>query len=74
LPELTGHYLYADYVSGRIWALKYDERTRSVTANRPIPSDGPPLPIISFGEDEAGEVYFTVVAANGQGIYTFARR
>lgn len=73
-PELFGHYLYADYVSGRICALKYDERSKTVVANRPILYDGPPLPIISFGEDERGEAYFTVVSANGQGIYTFARK
>lgn len=74
LPELTGHYLYADYVSGKIWALKYDEKTRQVVANRPILYDGPAMPIISFGEDEAGEVYFTVVSPKGDGIYTFARQ
>jgi glucose/arabinose dehydrogenase len=74
LPELTGHYLYADYVSGKIWALKYDERTKTVVANRSITYDGPAMPIISFGEDEPGEVYFTIVAPNGQGIYTFAKK
>jgi glucose/arabinose dehydrogenase len=73
LPELTGHYLYADYVSGKIWALKYDEKTKTVVANRSIKYDGAPLPIISFGEDEVGEVYFTTVSPTGQGIYTFAR-
>jgi len=74
LPELAGHYLYADYVSGKIWALKYDERTKSVVANRPILYDGPAMPIISFGEDEAGEVYFTIVTPKGEGIYTFAKQ
>jgi glucose/arabinose dehydrogenase len=72
-PELVGHYLYADYVTGKIWALKYDEAAGKVVANRTIPVSGPAMPIISFGEDEAGEVYFTLVAPNGQGIYTFAR-
>ncbi|MFT5527263.1 MAG: glucose/arabinose dehydrogenase, partial [Pirellulaceae bacterium] len=33
LPELTGSYLYADYVSGIVWALKYDEKQKKVTAN-----------------------------------------
>ncbi|GIX03372.1 MAG: protein up-regulated by thyroid hormone-PQQ-dependent glucose dehydrogenase [Planctomycetaceae bacterium] len=74
LPALQGYYLYADYVSGRLWGLKYDEQQRRVVANRPILYEGPPLPIISFGEDEAGEVYFTVVTATGEGIYTFAPR
>ncbi|MCA8990276.1 MAG: PQQ-dependent sugar dehydrogenase, partial [Planctomycetaceae bacterium] len=27
LPELDGMYLYGDYVSGKLWALKYDSNT-----------------------------------------------
>lgn len=74
VPDLTGYYLYADYVSGRVWALKYDPKTKTVVENRPILHNLPSLPVISFGEDEAGEVYFTIVAANGQGIYKFAKK
>jgi glucose/arabinose dehydrogenase len=74
VPELAGYYLYADYVSGRVWALKYDPKTRSVVENRPIQYDKPMLPVIGFGEDEQGEVYFTIVAANGKGIYQFAKK
>ena len=70
-PGLVGHYLYADYVSGRLWALKYDEKKKAVVANHPIPYEGAALPVISFGEDEAGEVYFTIVSPTGRGIYTF---
>ena len=73
LPELAGHYLYADYVSGRIWALKYDEAKKAVVANRTIPYAGAALPVISFGEDEAGEVYFMIVSQSGQGIYSFQK-
>lgn len=72
-PELVGHYLYADYVSGRIWALKYDEAKKAVVANRTIPYSGAALPIMSFGEDEAGEVYFTIVSQTGKGVYTFQK-
>ena len=72
-PELVGHYLYADYVSGHIWALKYDESQKAVVANRMLPDQNPILPVISFGEDEAGEVYFMIVSPTGQGIYTFKR-
>ena len=35
-PGLVGHYVYADYVSGKIWGLKYDEKAKKVVANRPI--------------------------------------
>ncbi len=58
-PELAGHYLYADYVTGLIWALQYDESKKVVTANRSIswPAGADPLPVMSFGEDEQGELY-----------------
>lgn len=73
LPELAGRYLYADYVSGRMWALRYDDVDRHVTGNRSISRDGETLPVVSFGEDEAGEVYALVLAPDGRGIRTFVR-
>jgi glucose/arabinose dehydrogenase len=57
VPELEGAYLYADYVSGHIWALWYDKGAKRVTANRLILSGS--TPVTSFGEDDAGEVYYT---------------
>ena len=71
LPELDGAYLYADYISGQVWSLRYDAERRQVTANRPIAT--PKLPITSFGEDPSGDVYFTVVAADGKALYRFVR-
>lgn len=71
IPELEGYYLYADYVAGRLWALKYDPATRRVVANRPIPWP-PALPILSFGEDEQGESYFTTHTLTGEGVLRFA--
>lgn len=70
VPELVGHYLYADYVAGRLWALHYDEADRRVTSNREIPLPAS-IPILSFGEDEAGEVYFTTFSSDGRGIWRF---
>ena len=55
LPELKGAYLYADFVSARIWALRYDESKKRVVANQPILSPG--VAVLSFGEDDKGEVY-----------------
>lgn len=69
VPELAGKYLYADYVTGKVWALKYDERTKKVVSNESIPTQK--MPVITFGDDEQGEVYFTLVTANGKGIYKF---
>jgi hypothetical protein len=71
LPELDGMYLYADYVTTLIWALKYDDRAGRVVANRRIKD--PKKPILSFGEDEAGEVYFLAVALDGKGIFWFTK-
>lgn len=58
VPELAGYYIYADYVSGRFWALKYNADTGKAVENREIPK--PPnqdFPIMTFGTDEMGEVY-----------------
>lgn len=66
VPELVGAYIYADFVSGQIWALWYDADKKEVTANRSLLDRG--LPVMSFGEDDAGEVYF--VTQSG-GIHKF---
>lgn len=57
VPELVGKYVYADYVSGKLWALEYDDVSGKVVANYSLTGDG--LPVMSFGDDEAGDVYFT---------------
>lgn len=69
LPQLHGAYLYGDYVTGAIWALRYDPQQRQVTENRPIKSSG--LPVITFGEDEDREVYVTTLLGGGI-LYQFA--
>lgn len=71
LPELDGMYLYADYVSAKIWALKYDESKKRVTVNRSIKDRT--APIMSFGEDEKGEVYLMTYSDKGKGIYQFVK-
>lgn len=65
LPQLAGCYLHADYVSGKLWALKVDDQF-NVVANHTI--SGNVSPIMSFGEDEQGEVYYTT---DGGQIYKF---
>ncbi|MCA9185963.1 MAG: PQQ-dependent sugar dehydrogenase [Planctomycetales bacterium] len=72
-PELQGAYLYADYVSSRVWALHVDHQTGKVLRNEEI--DTPQgLAIASFGEDEQGEVYFLTIGADGKAIYQFMPR
>jgi glucose/arabinose dehydrogenase len=72
LPELDGHYLYADYVTNKLWALRYDEGKRRVVANRPLKASG--VPVLSFGEDEKGEVYTVEESLKGQGIRWLVRQ
>jgi glucose/arabinose dehydrogenase len=66
-PALEGCYLYADYVSGKMWALKYDLKAKKVVANYALVDQK--IPVITYGEDEQGEVYCT--DAFGQ-IFRFA--
>lgn len=53
-PKLTGKYIYADYVSKRIWALKY-------TPGQPVQNEvllnNSGLSIVSFGEDNFKNLY-----------------
>jgi glucose/arabinose dehydrogenase len=69
LPELDGYYLYGDYVTTKIWALRYDESKQRVVANLTI--QDPNAAILSFCEDEHGEVYFMTTTNSGRGIFRF---
>ena len=54
LPELQGHYLYGDYDTGRIWAFKYDSKTKKATQHRQLTDTT--LRIIAWGHDADGEL------------------
>lgn len=69
LPELKGKYVYADYVSGAIWALTYDASSGKATANEQVIAGG--IPVLAFGEDQNGEVYYMIDSAKGECIYKF---
>lgn len=69
LPMLDGMYLYGDYVSTKIWGLKYDDKKKRVVANRPIAD--PNVPILSFGENEHGEAYLLTTTVTNRGIFKF---
>lgn len=66
VPELQGKYVYADFVTGRIWALTYDEGESRVTENMLL--EDTDVFISTFGTDEQNELY--VGGFNGQ-IYKF---
>ncbi|MBN68462.1 MAG: glucose sorbosone dehydrogenase [Gimesia sp.] len=57
IPAIQGMYIYGDYVSGKFWALKYDESSKKVTANHVIES--PSIPVMTFGTDQNGEMFLT---------------
>ncbi len=54
LKDLTGTCVYGDFDTGRIWGFRYDGN--KVTQHRELSKTK--QRIVSFGEDEAGEVYF----------------
>ena len=58
LKQLQGKYLCADYVTNGIWALDYDYKQQQLAGVYSIPEQMN-MPIICFGEDRDGEVYFT---------------
>ena len=66
IPEYVGKYIYADFVSGRIWALSINENVLS--ENVEIANTN--LSISSFGVDSNNELY---IAAFDGLIYTFNR-
>ncbi len=69
VPELAGKYIYADYVSGSVWALSYDDSAGKVTRNEQVIASG--IPVLAFGQDPSGEVYYMIDSARGECIYRF---
>ena len=64
LPSLYGAYVYGDFCSGKIWALRHDGV--GVTEHLQIVDSG--LPIPAFGEDQSGEIF--ILSFDGR-IYRF---
>ncbi|WP_153559181.1 PQQ-dependent sugar dehydrogenase [Roseimaritima sediminicola] len=71
LKDYRGHYLYADYLSGKVWALQATPEEGSDPA-APIPRQvaDTGLSIAAFGEDADQEIYLCVF----DGIYQLRRR
>ncbi len=62
--------MYADYVTGSIWALTYDRASGKATRNEQVIPES--IPVLAFGEDQNGEVYYLTNSPRGQCIYRFA--
>ncbi|QEG41181.1 PQQ-dependent sugar dehydrogenase [Roseimaritima ulvae] len=71
LPQLNGKYLYADYVTGVVWALSFDDETKQVTRNEQVIPEG--VQVLAFGEDANGEIYYCTESTRGDCIYRFAK-
>jgi glucose/arabinose dehydrogenase len=52
-PELVGAYIYADYVSNRMWALRYDGVNPPSNTDLPLAAGN----VSSFGIDKNNELY-----------------
>ncbi len=72
VAELKGKYLYADYVTGRIWALSYDKATGKATKNEQVVAES--IPVLAFGEDQNGEIYYLTNSPKGESIYRFSNK
>jgi hypothetical protein len=79
VTSLYGRYIYADFGSGRVWAIDYDGVNPAVNTQL---VDAPFL-VSSFGLDENGELYVLQYAAGGgihrlfqmaasPGVYTYS--
>ena len=53
LPELRGAYVYGDYMTGRIWALRTEGG--QLTSRQELAVT--PVRVVAFGQDQAGELY-----------------
>jgi len=69
IPELQGHYFYADFCEGWVRSFRYRDGEASEQADWPDLRPGGGVP--SFGEDAAGELY--VLSTNG-GVYRIVPR
>jgi glucose/arabinose dehydrogenase len=67
IPEMQGAYVYSDYCSGTIWALRYDGS--KVTDQREIAQTG--FSVSSFAQGNDLEIYVLEIAGSG-GIYRLA--
>jgi glucose/arabinose dehydrogenase len=59
-PDLYGHYVYADYCSGRIWSLF--PNSSGAYSNRLL-LQGAASNYVSFGEDHQGELYLCALSS-----------
>lgn len=55
IPSLVGAYVFGDFCQGRLWGLTVD--AQGVATRKELGVSVPPVTLVSFGEDAAGELY-----------------
>src|SRR5205085_5242729 len=65
-PDLVGHYIYGDYSTGKVWAVKHDGA--KVVAHKEICDSR--LTITGFGVDSDGEILIADYLRDKGGLYT----
>ena len=55
IPHLVGTYVFGDFCQGRIWGLTINDQGTATRAELGL--SVPPVTLVSFGEDAAGELY-----------------
>ncbi len=66
-PSIAGKYVFADYVSGRVWVLDYNATTGEATREllfRASNNSGS-INVSTFGLDSQGEMYFAGYGSSG---------
>ena len=66
LPEMDGWFVYADFCSGRVWAVNTTDNQ-----SKPIQLMDSGLPVSSFMQDKNGELYLVTFA---NAIYKIERK
>ena len=67
VPQLSGMYIFGDYGSRKVWALKYDGAAITTGPIQLVGDTGFELP--SFGQDASGEVYLMSLFTGGGHLY-----
>jgi hypothetical protein len=70
IPSLQGAYVYGDYCSGKVWALRHNGA--SVTEQTEVADTD--IRISSFAMDLAGNIYALAHSDSGGGIYRISGR
>lgn len=70
LPELQGHYLYADYVSGNIWALGISKLHPTVRPERLTSNQ---IPVIAFAQSALGAAFILTEGVPANAFYRLQR-